>query len=186
MRWVYEGESAHSQVRPARQDRQRPHGVVHDERDEPPDLEVAGRSLDARPQRLDDAGALVAHHDRARPVPVAVPDVQVRVADARRQHPDPNLARARLGELQLLDPRGDARLDPGPRRESSSLTSSREHNDPAMSQAPARCVRAPLPLFEIAGTETKPRRSRGSIRGRSAACMFASPGSPRRGWGQLV
>ena len=50
---------------------------------------------------------------RSRPVPVA--DVQVGVADARREDPDPDLAGARLGERQRLDPAGRRRRA-GPRR----------------------------------------------------------------------
>ena len=57
----------------------------------------------ARTDRLDDAGALVAHRHRTRSRPVAVAHVQVRVADARRGHPDADLAGARLGQRQRLD-----------------------------------------------------------------------------------
>ena len=52
---------------------------------------------------LDDARALVAQHDRPRALPVAVADVQVGVADARRGHPHEDLARPRVVEAQRLD-----------------------------------------------------------------------------------
>ena len=59
-----------------------PHGTSQDERDRLPDPQVH-----AGPDRVDDARALVAHHHRGRPFPLAVADVEVRVADARRAAP---------------------------------------------------------------------------------------------------
>src|ERR1019366_491139 len=50
-----------------------------------------------------DARALVADHERTGPWPLAVPDVEVGVADAAGQDPDPDLAMFRLIEDQLLD-----------------------------------------------------------------------------------
>ena len=53
--------------------------------------------------RLDHAGAFVAEHDRRGPVPLALVRVQVGAADADGAHPDDDLARQRLLELDLLD-----------------------------------------------------------------------------------
>jgi hypothetical protein len=49
-------------------------------------------------------GPLVPEHQRSRALPVAVADVEVRVADARRHHPDADLAVPRFVQRQLLDP----------------------------------------------------------------------------------
>ena len=67
-------------------------GRVPAERDRPPD----DARVDPRPDGLDDARALVAHDDRARPLPLAVADVEVAVADAGRRHPHEDLARVRV------------------------------------------------------------------------------------------
>ena len=58
--------------------------------------------------RLDDAGALVAHRDRHRTRPVAVADVEVGVADARREDAHPDLAGAWLGHAQVSIVAGSA------------------------------------------------------------------------------
>ena len=60
--------------------------------------------VDARPERLDDARAFVAEHDRSGPLPLPVAHVEVGMADAGRQHPHAHLAGARLGELEVFDP----------------------------------------------------------------------------------
>ena len=88
-------------------------GPAHPARDQPRqrDRLADGQRADARPERLDDAGALVAHRDRGRTRPVAIADMEVGVADARCEDPDADLAGARLGERQVLDGR---RLAGGP------------------------------------------------------------------------
>ena len=58
---------------------------------------------------LHDRRALVAEDDVGRPLPFAVDDVEVRVADARGDHPDEHLALPRRVELELLDGQGHAR-----------------------------------------------------------------------------
>ena len=85
-----------------RHDRQRPHGTSHDSATSRPSP-APRAAVDPWPERLDDSRPLVAHHDRSRPLPLAVADVEVRVADARRGHPDAHLAGPRLVERQLLD-----------------------------------------------------------------------------------
>ena len=95
----YDGESGHSQIRPRRQERHTPHGIEPRQRNQ---LADPWRGH-ARPDRLHDAGALVTHHDRGRPVPLPVADVQVGMADAGREHPDADLARARLDQVELAD-----------------------------------------------------------------------------------
>ena len=61
-----------------------------------------GDVVDPFADRLDDPRALVTEDDRVAPVPeVAVGEVQVRVADARRGHADEHLARAGRLELEL-------------------------------------------------------------------------------------
>ena len=52
---------------------------------------------------LDEPGALVAEHDRRRPVPLALVGVEVGAADADGAHPDDDLARQRLLDVELLD-----------------------------------------------------------------------------------
>ena len=74
----------------------------------------------ARPDRVHDPGALVAHHDRRRSRPLAVPDVQVGVADAGGQDPHPDLAGPRLGRLERLDGDRAGRASGGRRRGSRS------------------------------------------------------------------
>ena len=76
-------------------------------RDEPRqrDRLADAQARHARPDRLDDAGALVAHDDRRRARPLAVAHVQVRVADARGEHPHADLAGTRLGDDEVLDRR---------------------------------------------------------------------------------
>jgi hypothetical protein len=54
-------------------------------------------------QRLDDPGALVPEHDRRRPVPLALVRMEVRAADADGIHPDDDVARQRLLDVELLD-----------------------------------------------------------------------------------
>jgi hypothetical protein len=60
-------------------------------------------SGDAGTKLLDDRGTLVAQHDGPGALPVSVAYMEVRVAHAGRQHPDPDLAGARGVEGQLLD-----------------------------------------------------------------------------------
>src|SRR4051794_33607409 len=54
--------------------------------------------VDAWTQLLHDRCAFVAKDDRPGALPVAVADMEIRVADARRQHSHPDLAGARLIE----------------------------------------------------------------------------------------
>ena len=54
-----------------------------------------GQNADARPQRLDHPGRLVAQRHRHRPRPVAVDHAEVRVAQPGSRHPDEYLATAR-------------------------------------------------------------------------------------------
>jgi hypothetical protein len=84
------------------------------QRDRIPDLAIR----DARPDRLDHPGALVAHDDRGRADPLAEPDVEVRVADAGGEELDPDLAGPWLVQLERLDRRrlADGRQDGGPDR----------------------------------------------------------------------
>ena len=56
---------------------------------------------DAVAERLDDRRALVAQHDRAFPLPVAVPDVQVEWQTPAASHPDPDLAWTGRRELSV-------------------------------------------------------------------------------------
>ena len=63
----------------------------------------ACRVVDPVTDGLDHAAALVPEHDGERGGGVAEHPVQVGVADAGRLDPDAGLARARLGELDLLD-----------------------------------------------------------------------------------
>ena len=84
------------------------HGAVHASTTRSP----TARSLDALADLLDPCGALVAHHDAGRPLPLAVHDVEVGVADPRCRHPDPHLASLRRVEGQLFD----LLADPGPRK----------------------------------------------------------------------
>ncbi len=80
------------------------------ERNRPPDHP----GVEAGTDRRDDPRALVAHDDRAGPLPVAVAHVQVGVAHAGRRHPDQNLARSGIGEPEGLDAGRDPRaLDDG-------------------------------------------------------------------------
>ncbi len=65
--------------------------------------------VEALADGFDDPGALVTHHDRARPLPVPVADVEIGMAHARCRHPHEDLARSRLGESQRLDGHGLAR-----------------------------------------------------------------------------
>ena len=108
IRCANDGESGHAHGRPARHERQRPHGTSHDSATGCPTRSDAH----VRPDRVHHAGALVAHHDRGRSRPVAIADVQVRMTDAGRQDPDANLARTRLRECDRLDGR---RLRTGPK-----------------------------------------------------------------------
>ena len=60
-------------------------------------------SVTSGPDRLDDAGALVAEHAvRVAGRVGARGGVQIGVADPARLEPDEHLARARLGELDVL------------------------------------------------------------------------------------
>src|SRR5215211_4181298 len=79
--------------------------------------------LDARPDRLDDARALVPGDHGHRPRPVAVDDVQVGVAHPARAVPDQRLAGARRIELDGLDGERRARLgdDGGPGLHAASV-----------------------------------------------------------------
>ena len=61
------------------------------------------RRQHARPDGLDDPGALVAEHHRQVVLPGAIHDVEVGAADAGGGDAHPHLARPRLAELDLLD-----------------------------------------------------------------------------------
>jgi hypothetical protein len=68
------------------------------------DHEVAlAKAPDFRTKRLNDSGALVAEDGVGWPLPIAVHDVEVRVADARGDHPDEDLALAGPIQLEILD-----------------------------------------------------------------------------------
>ena len=135
-----------------------PAGAARDQprqRDEDAGPEPGKRLGDAGTERLDDRRALVAHHDRAFALPLAVPDVQVGVADAGRDHPDPDLARPGRGERQRLDPgRHAGPLEDGcPGRRLAAHR--RQHRTPsaagrASSARPARtgdaCAVEPTPM----------------------------------------
>ena len=85
--------------RPDAQKRQCPHGGQ-----EAGDDVVAGRhARDARPDGLDDAGALVAADDRVPPAGVGVPQVLVGVAQPGVGHLDQHLARPGVEDLELDD-----------------------------------------------------------------------------------
>src|SRR5262249_53465800 len=65
---------------------------------------VAGMdSLHPGPDLLDEPGSLVPQDDRHRRRPVAIHDVPVTVADARRHHADPGLTRLRAFLLHVDD-----------------------------------------------------------------------------------
>lgn len=70
---------------------------------------AAGALAHARSEGLDDGGALVAEHDAARSLPVAVDDVEVGVADARGKHAHAHLAWTRGVEPQVLGRERSAR-----------------------------------------------------------------------------
>ena len=101
IRWRNDGESGQAHGRPPRHDRQTPHGTSHDNATGWP----RRRLVDTGADRLDDAGPLVAHHDRRGPRPLPVADMEVGVADARGEHPDADLTGSRLGDDQVLDRR---------------------------------------------------------------------------------
>ena len=100
IRWRNEGESGHAHGRPARQRAADPARDEPGEGDRLPDVPVGHPG----PDRLDDAGAFVAHDDGHRSRPVAVAHVQVGGAHAGAQDPDPDLAGARGGQRERLDP----------------------------------------------------------------------------------
>ena len=77
--------------------------------------------LDAGPDLLDDAGALVAEHLRVPPRPLALHDVEIAVADAGGGHADPHLAGARVGQAQALQLEAVAAV-PHRRRDLGHLT----------------------------------------------------------------
>src|SRR6185437_12896505 len=62
-----------------------------------------GDAVDAGPDRLDDAGALVPAHDGHAALDVADAQVLVGVAQARRGEADQDLALPRIVELELRD-----------------------------------------------------------------------------------
>ena len=97
--WRSDGEPEHSHWRPRWHSRQWRQGAYHDRATARPHE----ARVQARPDGLDHARALVPQDDRPRPLPVAVADVQVGVADARCGHPHEDLARARVVEPQRLD-----------------------------------------------------------------------------------
>ena len=72
------------------------------EHDERAQAKVGEPFRDAGPDRRHDRRSLVAQHDVDGPRPLAVHDVQVRVADAAREHPDRDLAGGRRVEAQCL------------------------------------------------------------------------------------
>jgi peptidoglycan/xylan/chitin deacetylase (PgdA/CDA1 family) len=72
---------------------------VPGERDEVTDA----RSVDTGTRRVDDSCALVTEDDRAGALPVAVADMEIRMADARGKHPDAHLAATWLVENKVLD-----------------------------------------------------------------------------------
>jgi hypothetical protein len=59
--------------------------------------------VDHRTDRLHDAGRLVTEHGRAREGVVALHEVQIAVAEARRSRSDQHFSRAGLADLDLLD-----------------------------------------------------------------------------------
>ena len=80
------------------------------EDDEVADAQPAGvergvrRTLrEVRPELLDDRGAVVPQDEVRQPLPLPVDDVEVRVADARGDHPDGDLARAGRVEVERLE-----------------------------------------------------------------------------------
>jgi hypothetical protein len=74
----------------------------HDDRDH--DVIADGHVGDAVTDGLDDAGALVAQHDRQWHRHIAAQERQVRVADPGRDHADQHLAGTRAaGGVDLLD-----------------------------------------------------------------------------------
>ena len=64
---------------------------------------------DIRSQLLDDARSLVAQDDRSGPLPFPITHVEVGMAHAGGEHPDPEFFRPRCVELEHLDLRWDAR-----------------------------------------------------------------------------
>ena len=83
-----------------------------------------------RAERLDDGGSLVTEHDVRRSLPLAVDDMEVRVAHARGNHPNQHLAALRLVQQQILD----LERAPGPA----------EH-EPARAHCHGRCYRPRMP-----------------------------------------
>ncbi len=79
------------------------------------DLVTRDETLDRAAHLLDDPGALVAQHDRRRPLPLAAHRVQVGAADADRGHAHDHVAGPRLLEIELDDLEGpaDPAEDPG-------------------------------------------------------------------------
>ena len=98
-----DGESGQAHDRPARHDRQTPHGTIQDRATSLPTPEPGRHGVDLRADGLDDPGPFVTHDDRPGPVPLRVADVQVGVAHPAGEHPDADLARARFVELEPVD-----------------------------------------------------------------------------------
>src|SRR5207247_5677082 len=92
------------------------------------DVVAAAHVRDAGPDLLDDAGGLVPEHHRQGQGPVAVDDVPVAVADARRHHTHAGLTRLGALLLDVHHVEGGIRLvqDCGLDRKSTRLNSSHE------------------------------------------------------------
>ena len=153
------------------------------QRDEDAGPELGIRRRDALAERLDDRRALVAEDDRALPLPVAVADVEVRVADAGRRHPDADLARTGRVELERLDPDGhagavdDRGADRG--RPGDSGTASGSHVGAATRAGPRAEPAGPAPRDVLGNRETVDERRRSSIRGAcSDRSVMALEGPP--------
>ena len=85
--------------RPRAQSAQWPHDGAHESTTSSPDL----HRLDRVARVLDDPGSLVPEHHRRRPLPLALHLVEVGAADPDRRHPDDDIVRAGLREIDLDD-----------------------------------------------------------------------------------
>ena len=89
----------HAAGRPRAQSAQWPQDGAHESTTSSPTAHRVDRVADV----LDDARALVAEHHRRRPLPLALDLVQVGAADADRRHPDDDVVRAGLCQVELDD-----------------------------------------------------------------------------------
>ena len=159
---------------------------------------------DGLADRLDDAGALVPADDRQAHRRVALLDVVVGVAQARREELDPDLAVLRVVQLKLGDlprlaghaadrgSRGDAHVGPFPRwlraARSAAATGGPPAAGPMIGQPPPPRQR---PVFQIAAgnlgsRHKRARPSAGHRRGRRGQALVSGSSGPAMTSGRLM